>query len=80
MKSYKITADVETLMKQAPMTVHLYLGHAIEMIDEKFGEGYAKENPVLTAAFVQACASDFNTSINNAVRQELAEEAAGREI
>ena len=44
------------------MTVNSYLHAGIKRIDGVFGEGYAKANPELLAAFIQACAKDFNTS------------------
>ena len=49
-------------MRQAPMTVDLYLRSAIECVDGALGEGYAHKHPELVAAFVQACAADFNTA------------------
>jgi Pyruvate/2-oxoacid:ferredoxin oxidoreductase gamma subunit len=47
------------LMKQASMTADIYLGEAVERIDRILGEGYAEKNPVLVAAFIQACSMDF---------------------
>lgn len=55
--------SIDTLMRQAPKTVHLYLIEAIENIDDCFGKGYAKANPQLVAAFISACAVDFQTMI-----------------
>jgi hypothetical protein len=37
-----ITASIETLMRQAPMTTNEYLSSAIKEVDSNFGEGYAK--------------------------------------
>lgn len=52
---------IETALEQASMTASDYFHRAIETIDEKFGEGYAKDNPVLIGAFMQVSASDFHT-------------------
>jgi hypothetical protein len=59
----RVTADMLTLMRQAPMTVEVYLIDAIKTIDNQFGEGYAKQNPQLVGAFIQACAHDFHATI-----------------
>nr|VFK78785.1 MAG: hypothetical protein BECKSD772D_GA0070982_102517 [Candidatus Kentron sp. SD] len=58
-----VTADFDTLMEQAPSTVDVYLRQAKERIDSIFGDGYAKKNPELVAAFIQAAASDMNSAI-----------------
>lgn len=66
-----ITASPQTLMDQAPKTVVGYMQDAVRYIDSEFGEGYAAKNPALVAAFIQACAQDFHTSISAAVSQSL---------
>jgi hypothetical protein len=43
------------------MTIDNYLDEAVCRIDKQFGEGYAKNNPMLVAGFIRACADDFNT-------------------
>src|SRR5471032_2116939 len=53
------TADYETLMRQAPDAMDVYLSAAVRSIDKQFGEGYARENAVLVAAYIQGCAKDF---------------------
>jgi len=45
------------------MTANTYLRKAIESIDNAFGEGYAKKNPVLVGAFIQAAAMDMGASV-----------------
>jgi hypothetical protein len=55
------TAD--ELMRQAPMTIKFYFLEAVEIIDKHFGEGYAKENPVLLAAFIQGCSEDLKSMV-----------------
>ncbi len=58
-----ITASADTLMSQAPETIGVYLRQADNWINRVFGEGYAKRNPQLVAAFISAAASDFNTAL-----------------
>ena len=48
------------LMQQAPMTVEVYLHEVIKMIDNEFGEGFAKKNPSLVSSLVDACVADFS--------------------
>lgn len=48
-------------VRQAGTTIAEYLDRAVAAIDEKFGDGYAKANPALVGAFIQACATDFNS-------------------
>ena len=55
----KYRSQVEMLFRQAPMTAQTYLGQAIEMIDQKFGKGYAKTHPALVGAFIETCALDY---------------------
>lgn len=58
-----VTADTETLFRQAPKTAHDYMRNAIHDIDEIFGAGYAKKNPVLVGAYIQTCALDFGAAV-----------------
>lgn len=64
----EVTASFDTLMRQAPSTIALYLRDAVREIDNIFGKGYSAEHPNLVAAFITACASDFNFS---AIQKEL---------
>ena len=41
------------------MTIELYLGEAVEVIDRTFGNGYAAQHPELVGAFIQAASSDY---------------------
>lgn len=68
-----MSADADTLMRQAPMTVDLYLRKAVESIDEVFGAGYAKANPAVVAAFMQACSWDFATTMGSNSVDRLAD-------
>ena len=51
--------DPDALMHQAPMTIEFYLAEAIEVIDTKFGQGYAAQHAELVGAFVQAASIDY---------------------
>ena len=68
-----MSADADTLMRQAPMTVDLYLRKAVESIDEVFGAGYAKAHPEVVAAFMQACSWDFATTMGSNSVDRLAD-------
>ena len=79
----RITADAETLMRQAPMTVADYLQAAIKDIDHQFNTtGYAKAHPELVGAYLQASALDYLAGSVTAGLQQLAEsvESAGEEL
>lgn len=54
-----VEASSYRLMLQAPATVGFYLDEAIKRIDATLGDGTAKKQPALVAAFMQACAADF---------------------
>ena len=54
-----IDADYTTLLRQAYMTAHDYMLHAVADIDERLGKGYAKEHPELIAAYMWTAAADF---------------------
>lgn len=65
-----ITANAETLVRQASATADEYLRDAIRCIDARLGEGYAQKNPVLVGAFMGAAAQDYASAIGAAVRQD----------
>jgi hypothetical protein len=59
-------------MDQAGPTVGHWLQQSVEQIDATFGDGYAKKNPALVAAFLQAAAMDqFTAHVANTVCQQL---------
>jgi hypothetical protein len=58
-----ISADFRTLMEQASGTVARYLWQAIEAIDKAFGKGYARKNPSLVGAFIQASATEMTQAV-----------------
>src|SRR6266404_583036 len=49
----------EHALRQASITAEHYMIYGTTSIDEKFGKGFAKNNPLLLAAFMQVCAQDF---------------------
>ena len=51
------------IMLQSSETSKHYMFKAIESIDQKFGDGYAKKHPNLIGAFMQTSAIDFLTSM-----------------
>ncbi len=71
MKDYTVTADFLTLIEQASSTTEDYMTRAIKSIDAAFGKGYAKEHPELVGQMVQAAATDFSSSVNLIISQEM---------
>lgn len=59
------------LMRQARDTAETYFNQSVRVIDEKFGEGYAKEHPELIAGFMNTAARDFDTAIMNQKLDDL---------
>jgi hypothetical protein len=62
--------SIDTLTRQAPMTVSNYFNEAVDIIDARFGNGYAKANPHLIATFISACVVDFQTMMQQ-MRDDL---------
>lgn len=58
-----IDASFETLYDESHRTTRGHLRAAVESIDDQFGKGYAKANPSLVAAFMQAASNDFTQSV-----------------
>lgn len=69
-----ITADFNTLMRQAPQTAHTYLQDCSRYLDQHFGEGYAAKHPEVLAAMIRASAQDFHTACLCAVLQDSSEQ------
>lgn len=69
----------EDMMNQAPMTAQLYMNRAQHIIDETFGDGYAKDNPELIAAFMVTCAIDYGATIVAKSIESLAPAILGHE-
>ena len=59
------------LMHQARDTAETYFNQALRIIDEKFGEGYAKEHPELIVGFMNTAARDFDTCKKRQVLDNL---------
>jgi hypothetical protein len=71
----RIEAGNEDLLVQASITADSYMNKAIEYIDDSFEEeGYAKKNPELVAAFMQASALDLGAAIIARAIETLADE------
>ena len=73
MTTERPTCSYNEAMDQASYTANTYLWKAIEMIDQQFGEGYAKKNPGLIAPLVQAQVNDFNNTCLTGSIWEIAE-------
>lgn len=59
----RITANSDTLMRQAPMTADLYLREAIKSVEDAMGKGAAATYPQIVAAYMNACAMDFGAAV-----------------
>ena len=74
MSNYRtITLDYTALMRQADSTAHTYLRDAVRSIDDKFGDGYAENNPALVGAYMQTASHDFGAVITVMAIETLAE-------
>ena len=58
-----IVISGDTIMRQAHMTAHDYLMHAIRDINELMGEGAAEKYPQIVAAMIQAAATDGGATV-----------------
>ena len=68
-----ITASWDTLLDQASSTTDTYFRRMVRIIDDEFGDGYAKKNPELVGRLVQTCAIDFASAGFGKVIGELAD-------
>lgn len=66
-----ITDGIPVLLERAEQNTAEYLKAAVQAIDAQFGEGFAKQNPALVGAFIQACAQDFHTRLMKVAAQDL---------
>lgn len=69
----RVLVTAQGLTEQAPMTVEKYMHDCIDMLDKRFGKGYAEKNPELLGALVQSCVSDFESGCLLSGLQEIAE-------
>lgn len=72
--SISVMASAETLMRQAGFTAEEYMHKAVGSIDGKLGDGYAKKNPELIAAFMKTAAMDYEASCLLKGLESIAEE------
>ena len=71
--SMKPTCSTTEAFRQTKPTISQYTINAVDIIDEEFGDGYAKKNPNLIAALVKAQTLDFNNCSMTAANYEIAE-------
>jgi hypothetical protein len=69
----RITAEPETLVRQAALTTADYMRDAVNEIDKTFGDGFAKKNPELVGQFIQTCATDYSAAAVVSAIQDLTE-------
>lgn len=74
--SIEISASAETLMRQAGLTADEYMKSGIKHIDATFGDGFAKANPALLAAFMQTAAIDYHSAATIVAGQKVEEQLA----
>jgi len=67
MDDYIITANWKELLEDTSIAMKRHLHNAKKDIDEEFGEGYARENPTLVAAYIQSASLDFSTATKSKV-------------
>lgn len=60
-------------LRQAGMTVDQYMTQAINIIDGRFGDGYARGHSELVGQLVQAQATDFDSTVMIAALYEIAD-------
>ena len=51
-------------LAEAEFVTDLYLHHAVESVDARLGEGYAKKNPQLVSTMVSLTATEHQNAIN----------------
>ena len=60
---HRVTAEPGELLDQAGKTSEVFLDAAIEAIDAKFGNGFARATPELVAAFMLTSSIDFTSAM-----------------
>ncbi len=73
------TIDNTQAVFQAGDTISTYLSQAVEMIDRRFGKGYAAEHPALVAECIHSQALDYNSTALTAALYQLADGIQARE-
>lgn len=51
--------DAKGLLEQAALSAATWMAKAVRLIDEEFGEGYARAHPELVGAFINAASRDY---------------------
>ena len=53
----------DTAFENASNDPWVYLDKAADVLNAKFGEGYAKKNPALMGTYMQTASHEFRTSV-----------------
>ncbi len=53
----------DTAFENAANDPWVYLDKAADVLNAKFGEGYAKKNPALMGTYMQTASHEFRTSV-----------------
>tara|TARA_Y100000992_G_C20867064_1_gene305472 strand:+ start:137 stop:400 length:264 start_codon:yes stop_codon:yes gene_type:complete len=59
----KPTMSYDTAFENAANDPWVYLDKAADVLNAKFGEGYAKKNPALMGTYMQTASHEFRTSV-----------------
>ena len=59
----KPTMSYDTAFENATNDPWVYLDKAEDVLNAKFGEGYAKKNPALMGTYMQTASHEFWTSV-----------------
>lgn len=73
----KPSCNESEAMRQAGMTISAYMNVAIEIIDERFGNGYARASPNLIGDLVKAQTMDFNSTSQSSALYDIAQAIEG---
>lgn len=68
--TFQVTASPDELLNQASSTATRYFKEAVAVIDNQFGDGYARAHADLVAAFMRTASIDFATAIFSHAVQE----------
>jgi hypothetical protein len=60
---HPIDISSQRLLEQAVTTADHYMFHAKQLVDERFGKGYATKHPELVVAFMYTAAADYGAGI-----------------
>ena len=59
----KPTMSYDTAFENATNDPWVYLDKAADVLNAKFGDGYAKKNPALMGTYMQTASHEFRTSV-----------------